>query len=142
MYAELDNLAETGRFFVALAQRLDDDPGVMRRLRVRKGAETALTELSHALWLPVPPELRDATIEILDDDHEISKAPGRTTVVIDYPPVLIPEQGPQQRAAFKKCATVCGTVSGVKVCATICVSVSVGLSGIHGSVSATLTASF
>ena len=130
--ADLDDLAETGRFFVALAERLPDD----------KGAEEDLTRLAHSLRIPIPRELRGASIETVADNHRIGDAADSTTVVITYPPVPTPD--PQTVAmSFKKCFTICKTVSGAKVCATVCVKIDVGITtGVHGTIKATVEVTF
>jgi hypothetical protein len=139
---DLDNITEAGRFFVALAERLEDSPRTVEMLQAgREDVELDVAELAHALRVPIPSEWRGASIRILPDDYEMVRTAERTTVVIDYPPVVISDQKVAERS-FNKCVRVCKTVKGVTVCAEVCIKVSIGWDGIHGSVKATVTATF
>jgi hypothetical protein len=134
----LDNVTTTGRFFVDLARRLG--PGTV------VAGEDA-TRLAHAFGLPVPPDLAGATIETMEEghkgkhaEHAAARAPGGPIqIVVTYPPVVPPEPVPLK---FKKCFQVCKTVGGAKVCAEVCVDIDVGLGGVHGSITATVSVTF
>ena len=127
----LDDAAETGRFFVALAERLRD----------QARGEEDLAHVAHALRLPLPRELRGATIETIEDGRSSIEAADLTSIVITYPPIPTPDP-PTVELSFKKCFRVCKKVSGATVCAEVCVDIDVSLDGVHGSVKATVTVHF
>ncbi|WP_146073520.1 hypothetical protein [Amycolatopsis sp. CA-126428] len=130
-HEDLDNFADAGRFFVAVTERLQG----------AKVKEKDAQQLAHALRLPIPSGLKGASIEVLKDDHAIANSTDRTTVVISYPPV--PTRGPEVDVQeFKKCFTVCKGVGNAKICATVCVDISVGMSGVHGSINASVSLAF
>jgi hypothetical protein len=132
----VDNFTRSGKYFVALTQRLGDG-------KVVAGEDATL--LGHAFGISVPPELEGASIETMEDSNVAGEAIERGAegaplrVVVIYPP-----ESTSDTAEFKinKCFKVCQTVAGAKVCAEVCVNIHAGLSGVGGSVSATVSASF
>jgi hypothetical protein len=146
----LDSLASAGRFFVDVTQRLAD--GKLER-------NEDINRLSRTLGITVPPELTGSTIRALGDaeDVKIEKEKpdeqhgeqkqervvekGLPQIIIKYPPEPYTGSG-QIEKKFKKCFEVCQSVGKAKVCFTVCVEIDVGLGGVHGSVSATVTVKF
>jgi hypothetical protein len=134
----MDNVTTAGQFFVALTQRLGEG-------KVLTG-EDAL-RLAEAFGIELPAELEGVSIATTDEakDCECDSAlteteKPRTRVVITYPPV---DGGPgKSDATINKCFTVCKTTMGVKVCAKVCVNITVGLGGISGKITATVSPEF
>jgi hypothetical protein len=134
----LDNVASTGRFFVALTKRLGAGPVI---------AGEDATQLARAFGLTIPPHLEGATIKTMEEPKDAAPATelcaegGPIHIVVTYPPVIEPDAGPAEMR-FKKCFKVCQSVGGGKVCATVCVDITVGLSGVHGNITGTVSVSF
>jgi len=134
----LDNVTAAGQFFVELAQRLGEG-------KVAAGEDAV--RLAEAFGIGLPAELERASIATTDapSDCECDSALAetekpRTRVVITYPPA---DAGPGQAdMTIKKCFTVCKTTMGVKVCATVCVNITVGVGGLSGKITATVSAQF
>jgi hypothetical protein len=140
----LDNVVSTGRFFADLAQRLG--PGTV------VGGEDA-TCLARAFGMAIPPELVGANIETMGEGHNghngkhaetalAARANGRPQVVVTYPPMPPTNGDGTAELKFKKCFQVCKNVGSAKVCAEVCVDIDVGLGGVHGSITATVSVAF
>lgn len=139
----LDQVEKAGRFFVDLTQRLED--GELE-------ADEDITRLAKILGVAVPAELAGASIVSLGkreaDENAKDECGGcsrSSRIVIYYPPTDNPNPTPgsgQMERTFKKCYKVCKTVAGAKVCAEVCVNISIGLSGIGGKITATVTVQF
>lgn len=130
---------ETGRYFVALADRTRE--GRFADEWTKPSGEKDAATLAHNLLLSLPLDLRGASIEILEDGHVIAPDTKRTLTVVTYPPVLTSGSDTAE-LGFSRCFKVCTVVQGAKVCGEVCVNVDVGFSGISGSVSATVSVSF
>jgi hypothetical protein len=130
-FEEMDNFAETGRFFVALTERLRD----------RRVTETDASRLAHTLRLPLPRALKDVSIEMVEDTDQIARATDHTTVVITYPPVRVPAEE-AKALKVKKCFKFCKPIAGGKICAEVCVDIDVSFGGVHGNITANVSVSF
>lgn len=137
----LDNITSAGRFFVDLTARLGDGE--------LEAGENA-TRLARTLGVTIPSELAGASIVSLGNGKvaELGTGPSaeraRPRIVIHYPPVPdpCPGQPGQVERKFKKCWTVCKGVGPATVCATVCVDITIGLSGIGGKITATVSVDF
>jgi hypothetical protein len=139
----LDQVEKAGRFFVDLTQRLAD--GELE-------ADEDMTRLAKILGIPIPAELAGASIVSLgkreaDENAKegCAECNQSSRIVIHYPPTDTPGPLPgsgQSERTFKKCFKVCKTVGGAKVCAEVCVNISIGLSGIGGKITATVSVQF
>lgn len=138
LFNGLDSVEKTGRFFVDLTQRLGDG---------ELNADEDITRLSRALGVPIPSELVGASIvssgsgKVCESATEPCAEPTSTRIVIYYPPVYNPSPG-QIEKKIKKCFKVCQTVAGAKVCAEVCINIDIGLSGIGGKITATVSVEF
>jgi hypothetical protein len=137
LFDGLDNVANAGRFFVALTERLGDGT-------LTAGEDAA--RIAQALVVPLPPELADFSIVALEeskaDEPETARAQlAQTRIVITYPEVPYPGSGQVERT-FSRCFQACTTVKGAKVCVKVCVKINIGLSGIGGAISATVSVAF
>jgi hypothetical protein len=138
LFDSLDNIEKAAKFFVDLTERLGDG-------ELDAGEE--VMRLSRSLGVPYPPELAGASIVSLGSG-EITKLATEPTaersspqIVIYYPPVFNPCQG-QIEKTIRKCFKVCQSVGGAKVCAEVCVNINIGLSGIGGKITATVSVAF
>ena len=137
----LDNVVTTGRFFVALSQRLGQGTVV---------AGEDATCLARAFGLTIPPDLAGATIDTMEETRpgkhathaaESRHRGGPIEIVVVYPPEVTPDGGPVE-LKFKKCFKVCKKVGGATVCAEVCVDIDIGLGGVSGEITATVTVKF
>jgi hypothetical protein len=142
----LDNVLSAGKFFVDLTQRLGDG-------ELHAGED--VTRLARTLGMAIPSELAGASIlslgkgKVAERGTEPSAERTPALIVIHYPPVSNPCPGQiedpgsgQAEKRFQKCFSICKTVGGAKVCAEICIDISISLSGISGSIKATVSVSF
>jgi hypothetical protein len=143
----LDNATTAGKFFVALTGRLGEGTVI--------GGEDA-THLAKAFGIAIPASLEGASIDTMAEATEHGKAPDSEateheressrldtvplTIVISYPPTVT--DPPPKELKFKKCFKVCQTVAGAKVCAQVCVDINVGLKGVSGKISETVSVTF
>ncbi|SRR5258708_40138819 len=138
LFDGLDNIANAGRFFVALTERLGDGTLV---------ADEDATQLARALGVPIPAELAGVSIVSLGESGDADRKAGPCAarsplrIVVTYPPVVTPSSGEIEKT-FKKCFRVCQTVGGAKVCAEVCVDIHIGFSGVGGTISASVSVAF
>ena len=134
----IDSVEKTGRFFVALAERLGD--GTL-------DANDDALRLARVLGVPLPPELMDASISSSDETRPDEKGKlaraesGSPRILIIYSDIDHPGSG-QTELKFKKCFKVCQTVAGAKICAEVCIDIHIGLSGAGGKLTATVSVTF
>lgn len=133
LFSSVDELTEVGRFFVAITRRLED-------CRLTPGDD--VHRLARALGIPVPCGLANTTIEVLRDT-EIGEDRDLTVITVKYP--VEPggdSPGPVIEKKFQKCFKSCQKIAGATVCAKVCISIDIGLGGISGDLSATVTVKF
>ena len=134
----LDNIANAGEFFVALTRRLED-----HKLTVGEDVTPRLREFG----LQIPPELADVSIVSVDErsaperEHRLHDAAEPLEMVLTYPSLDYSGPGAVERK-FQKCWNVCQTVGGAKICAKVCITIDIGLGGIHGDITGTVTVKF
>ncbi|WP_040680753.1 hypothetical protein [Rhizobium favelukesii] len=108
----MDTVANTGRFFVELTERIGDGKLV---------GDEDVTHLARAFGLKIPSDLVGASIVSLEEGHDAEQAterkdePGRLRMVVTYPPVVVPPDSGVVEKKFKKCLKVCQTVGGAKL---------------------------